>query len=77
MKSEELIENILAANSAQQQPKPKNIRVFRDVRIFSNTIKQAVDMMKKSGIAAKSVRTENDEFIEYTIKIPKKLKNAV
>ena len=34
-------------------------------------------MMKKSGIAAMSTKTENDDFIEYTIKIPKNLKNAV
>ncbi len=34
-------------------------------------------MMKKSGIAAKSTREETDDFIEYTIRIPKKLKNAV
>ena len=47
------------------------------MRIFSNTIKQAVELMKKSGIAAKAVREENDEYIEYTIKIPKSLKKAV
>lgn len=77
MKSEELVESIIAKQEADVSEKPQNIRIFKDVRIFSNTIRQAVDMMKKSGIAAMSTKTEDDDYIEYTIKIPKKLKNAV
>ena len=68
---------MLAQLSSSKSEKPKSIRVFKDIRIFSNTIKQAIDMMKKSGIAAKATKQENDEYIEYTIKIPKNLKNAV
>lgn len=77
MKSEELVETMLSQLSASNAEKPKSIRIFKDIRIFSNTIKQAIDMMKKSGIAAKATKQENDEYIEYTIKIPKNLKNAV
>lgn len=76
-KAEELIEELLSKNEKTQQNKTQNIRIFRDVRIFSNTIKQAVDMMNRSGIAAEAQKTESEEFIEYTIKIPKNLKNAV
>ncbi len=77
-KSEELIEQMLGGFSEKEPEKGvDSIRVFKDVRIFSNTIKQAVDLMNKSGIEAKSTKVENDEFIEYTIKIPKNLKNAV
>jgi ParB family chromosome partitioning protein len=77
VKTEELIEELICGAEKKPQEKDKNIRVFRDVRIFSNTIRQAVDMMKRSGIAAETQKTENEEFIEYTIKIPKNLKNAV
>lgn len=77
VKTEELIADLLCEAEEKPKEKDKNIRVFRDVRIFSNTIKQAVDMMKRSGIAAETQKTENEEFIEYTIKIPKNLKNAV
>ena len=78
VKSEELVESIINGKEAEQKTdKAQNIRVFKDVRIFANTIRQAVEMMKKSGIAAQTVKTENDEFIEYSIKIPKNLKNAV
>ena len=78
VKSEELVESMLTGEKEKESDKRvQNIRVFKDVRIFSNTIRQAVDMMKKSGIDAKSTKVENEEYIEYTIKIPKNLKDAV
>ena len=77
-KSEELVESMLnIGQEPKEEDKTRNIRVFKDVRIFSNTIRQAVDMMKKSGIPALSTKVENEEYIEYTIKIPKNMKNAV
>ena len=45
--------------------------VVKDVRIFVNTIKKAVDTMRLSGINATSSKNETDEYIEYTVKIPK------
>ncbi len=76
-KTEELVENMLNSEATAESDSIKDIRIFKDVRIFSNTIKQAVDMMKKSGIDAETSKTESEDFIEYTIKIPKILKNAV
>ncbi|MBR5154875.1 MAG: nucleoid occlusion protein [Clostridia bacterium] len=76
-KTEELVDEVLSSEQSTELDKTKDIRIFKDVRIFSNTIKQAVDMMKKSGIEAQTSKTESEEFIEYTIKIPKNLKNAV
>lgn len=77
-KSEDVVEAIMRENDVcKDKKKTANIRVFKDVRIFSNTIRQAVDMMKKSGILAETTKIENEEFIEYTIKIPKNLENAV
>lgn len=78
VKTEELIEAMLAAEEEKKNPSDgKNIRIFKDIRIFQNTIKQAIDIMKKSGIDASSFKRESEEFIEYTIKIPKNLKKAV
>ena len=54
-KTEELIDELLGRNGAvDPAPEKKDIRVFRDVRIFSNTIKQAVELMKRSGIEAET-----------------------
>lgn len=45
--------------------------VFKDLRIFVNTINMAVETMRRSGVMAKATKDENDKFIEYTIRIPK------
>ncbi len=76
-KTEALVEEILTGEVQDEPSACSGIRIFKDVRIFSNTIRQAVDMMKKSGIEAETHKTENEDFIEYTIKIPKNLKSAV
>ena len=77
-KSEEVVEGILHEGDREKvDKKTANLRIFKDIRIFSNTIRQAVDMMKKSGILAHTSKVENEEFIEYTIKIPKNMEKAV
>lgn len=78
VKTEEFIENMLVCEGDKKNTSDgKNIRIFKDIRIFQNTIRQAIDIMKKSGIEASTLKKENEEFIEYTIKIPKNLKKAV
>ena len=73
VKSEEVVENLLRQlNEPPNESAGKSIRIFKDIRIFSNTIKQAVDMMKQAGIQATSIKNETDDFIEYTVMIPKK-----
>jgi len=46
-------------------------RVIKDVRIFVNTIKQAVDLMKKSGINAKAAQIDRGEYVEFIVRVPK------
>ncbi len=72
-KTEELIEKMIRTPVRPTEPDTPSgrDRIFRDVRIFSNTIRQAVDLMRKSGIDATANKTENENFIEYTIVIPK------
>ena len=58
-------------------PKPEKRRglskaVIKDVRIFVNTINKAIDTMRLAGIDAKADKKDNENFIEYTIRIPKK-----
>ncbi|MBQ2890625.1 MAG: ParB/RepB/Spo0J family partition protein [Clostridia bacterium] len=77
IKTEEYIDRLMEPIQREKE-KPKNrLKVLKDVRIFANTIKQAVDIMQKSGVDAETVKTENDDFIEYSIKISKKLKDIV
>ncbi|MBQ7739716.1 MAG: ParB/RepB/Spo0J family partition protein [Eubacterium sp.] len=53
-------------------PRPKVVRIIKDVRIFVNTVNKAIETMLASGIEAESDKTETDDYIEYHIKIPKK-----
>ena len=73
-KTEDLVDKLLK-NSTGAQPevksRPDGGRIFKDVRIFNNTIRQAVDLMRRSGIEAKANKKESDTYIEYTIIIPK------
>ncbi len=71
-KTEELVDKLLKApERAVAAPKLTEGRIFRDIRVFHNTIRQAVDLMRKSGIEASANKIENDTCIEYTIVIPK------
>ena len=55
--------------------KPENRRhqtiIWKDYRIFLNTVNQAVEMMRRSGIAAKADNRETEQFYEWTVRIPK------
>lgn len=46
--------------------------VIKDVRLFMNTVRRAVDMMKRAGVDADMGREEDEENIRVTITIPKK-----
>lgn len=61
----------LLCQATVNSPKQEKKFVIRDVRIFVNTINKAVDTMRLSGINAVSRKLETDEFIEYTVQIPK------
>ncbi len=66
--SEALIEQMLRKN---ETPKKQMLRGFKDIRIFINTLNNAVDTIRKAGIDADSVKTETDEYVEYIVRIPK------
>lgn len=47
------------------------LKLFKDVKLFVNTINHAVDTMRRAGIEADSVTSETEEYIEYVVRIPK------
>lgn len=68
--TERYIENLLDIDCEKQ--KKKTLYIIKDVKIFINTLNRAVDVMKESGINAKTVIDEGEETITYTVTIPKK-----
>jgi ParB family chromosome partitioning protein len=72
--TDQLIDRMLA-----EKPKSKKlntIQLFRDLRIFVNTINRAVDTMRRAGIPADADKRETDEYLEYTVRIPKTAENG-
>lgn len=59
-------------NAQQPKKKPTMLFVLRDFRIFMNTISQAVSTMKMAGIEIDTQTEEDEEFIHYRMRIPKK-----
>lgn len=59
------VESLLAA-----APRRRTRVMVRDVRLFVNTINRAVKLMVEAGVPARCQRTENEECIEYRVRIP-------
>lgn len=66
--TDRLISHILETDSGPRQP---TVKLFKDVRIFVNTLNHAVDTMRRAGIEADSAKSETEEYIEYIVRIPK------
>jgi ParB family chromosome partitioning protein len=71
--TDELIESLMTPIPVLEEPKSKMSRTFivKDIRIFMNTINNAIDMMKKSGIQAVTQKKETEDYIECVVRIPK------
>ena len=69
--TEELVAlNINAQEKSRRKPGTQKA-VIKDVRIFVNTINKAIDTIRLAGIELESDKIDSDNFITYTIRIPK------
>lgn len=66
-----LLDETLKEEDKKEKVKPKRTFIAKDIRLFINTIDHAVTAMKTAGIQAQSERTETEEYIECTVRIPK------
>lgn len=55
----------------KKSPKRPQLRAYKDMRIFINTLNHAVDAIRKAGIEADTAKSETDEYFEYVIRISK------
>lgn len=72
--SEELIKDMLCSKAA----KNRKIKIFayHDMRMFTNTIKQAIDIMRENGVWADMREKSFDWGTEYVIKVRKKSRDV-
>lgn len=68
--TEALVSDLLHTNTLPDKKQDRKF-IVKDLRIFVNTINKAVDTMRLSGINAIAKRVESEEYITYTVKIPK------
>lgn len=68
-KTEALIDEILGKTRERENFRKRSV-LFRDVRLFANTIQKAVETMQAAGIPAASQKMQFDDYIEYRVRIP-------
>lgn len=80
-KTEDLIDRVIeryTKEKTEREIKQKQLtRAVKDIRIFVNTIKQAVLLMKKSGVQAQAAQFDRGKYIEFIVRIPKNQVQAV
>lgn len=73
-KTEELVERAIDKYTKRDEdkaPERKFTKAIKDIRIFINTIRQAIELMKKSGVNVKAAQINRGEYVEFIIRIPK------
>lgn len=63
--------NKMLEDTIFDKKKPERKIIIKDVRIFMNTINKALDVMRSSGINAVTEQKEEEDYIQYTVRIPK------
>ena len=74
-RTEELVERAIeryTTDDKERLTEKKQTRAIKDIRIFVNTIRQAIELMKKSGVNAKAAQMDRGEYVEFIVRIPKK-----
>lgn len=72
-KTEELVQKALEkyCSPPKSDEKGRVTKTIKDIRIFVNTIRQAIDTMKKSGVNARAAQIDRGEYLEFIVRIPK------
>lgn len=73
--AEEYIEQVITNISREisdATPKQRIIKIFKDIRIFINTIHNVVSEMRKAGLDIKVKETSDADYIYINLQIPKK-----
>ncbi len=52
--------------------KGKAQKVVRNIRIFINTIKETINLLKLAGVDAKAAQFDRGDYFEFIVRIPKK-----
>lgn len=68
--AEKRVDQILQKREANTGPEKKKA-IVRDLRIFVNTVRQAVGYMKKAGLSPDVCETDTEDYFEVRLRLPK------
>lgn len=72
--TEQRVEEYLRSLSAPLPAKERKKVIIRDIRIFLNTVRQAVSLLESGGLGPKIKEKDFGDYLEITIRIPKQRK---
>ena len=70
--SERLVDGMIEASSktaAGAKPRPKMIRIFRDYKLFVNTVNSACDQLRESGLTVQVEQNDRDNGVDIIIRV--------
>lgn len=71
--TEKLVEDMLNAafdgKKDGAKPRPRIIRIFKDYKLFVNTVNLACDQLRESGLNVQVEQTERDDGVDIVIKV--------
>jgi ParB family chromosome partitioning protein len=71
--TEEYVDSLLSPKPPKgETAQGKTTVVLRDLRIFHNTLDKALDFIKKAGVPVETVRRDEGEHTEITIRLPRR-----
>lgn len=76
-KTEELVEKYLINKTKKEASVPKVKRIIKDIRLFSNSIVQSINIMKESGYQTEYIMDKVDDGYEILIKVTNPVEEPV
>lgn len=68
------LEELVAAGKAKKEKKPEKHQVFKhyvkDIRLFTNTVTQAAEIMRKSGVPVELTENKAEDYYEMIVRVP-------
>lgn len=56
----------------EEKEEGRIVTVFKDLRVFKNTLNKTIKEMELAGLDVKVDKREDDDFVEYSIRLPRK-----
>ncbi len=69
--TEQYVDTYLKKTSYEKRQHQRRKAVIKDMRIFENTIKKVIETMSAVGLPVMAMRSENEDCIEYVVRVPK------